>query len=185
MVLDRAGGKAHLFHPVHLTDFYLSEYEFRVSSGDELWPNNMSKGPFNREYWVKRFRDRIMSLAQRGKPFPVQTVAAILATVDDISVEEALHFIGAASVDENGISTSSQLSTKATREYAIREDVDPTEFRGRQRALLCAFKEHGSASIHKITALVEGKLKTESDLGRVVTYFVNKLAREGILEITA
>jgi hypothetical protein len=116
------------------------------------------------------------------RPFPINTVARALSELDNIELEEAMRFIGQTTVNEFGESVS-KLSTKANREYVLREGVDPELFKGRQRALLCAFREHGSASIYQITTAVEGKLKTKSDLSRVVTYFVNKLASQGILEI--
>lgn len=182
LVMTQQNRQAHLLHPIHLTELYMKEYEYRKSVGDCLWPNNTSKTSFNRDRFSHNFRERISFCMKLKRPFPINTVAQALSELDDITLEEAMRFIGQTTVNEFGESVS-KLSTKANREYVLREGVDPELFKGRQRALLCAFKEHGSASIYQITTAVEGKLKTKSDLSRVVTYFVNKLASQGILEI--
>jgi hypothetical protein len=184
MVMTEENRRAHLLHPVCLTEMYLREYEYRKSVGDCLWPNKTSKGSFNRDKFSQKFRERITTFVQLNKPFPVNTVARALSELDSISLEEAMRFVGQVSVNEYGESIS-KLTNKANREYDIKKGIDPEDFRGRQRALLLAFKEHGPASIYQITSMVDGKLKTKSDLSRVVVYFVNKLASQGILEIVA
>ena len=163
----------------------MREYEFVTSVGNCLWPNNTTKTQFNFDRFLSNFKNRIGFCLQHGKSFPVNTVAKALAELENTSVEEALGFIGKESVDKETGESIASLSTKANREYAIREGVDLSKFNGRQYALLCAFKEHGQASVFQITSLVEGKLKTKSSLSRVVTYFVNKLTSQGILEIVA
>lgn len=185
IVLAEENRRAHLIHPIYLTEMYLREYEYIKSVGGCLYPNNTTHSPFNKERFITRFKERISVMLQSKKPFPVNTVARVLSELEDISIEKALASIGQGTVDKETGEIISGLSVKANREYALKEGVNPDNFKGRQRALLCAFKEHGSASIYQITSLVEGKLKTKSSLGRVVTYFVNKLASQGILEIVA
>jgi hypothetical protein len=182
IVLEEKGRKAHLLHPVHLSELVVNEYEYYSSSGQSLWPNNSTGTSFNAQRFIESFKNRIAFFLENGRPFPMQTVAKALAGFEEISLEEALRFIGSLSVNEYGESVS-KLSTKANREYVLRNGVNVNCFHGRQYDLLCAFKEHGPASIYQITNLVDGKLKTKSDLGRVVTYLVNKLASQGILEI--
>ena len=182
LVMAEQNRQAHLLHPIYLTEMYMREYEYKKSVGGCLWPNNTTKSVFNRDRFSSLFRERISVCMKLKRPFPINTVARALSELDNIELEEAMRFIGQTTVNEFGESVS-KLSTKANREYVLREGVDPELFKGRQRALLCAFREHGSASIYQITTAVEGKLKTKSDLSRVVTYFVNKLASQGILEI--
>lgn len=184
IVLEEKGRKAHLLHPVHLCELIVSEYEFVSSSGSTLWPYNKTGTTFNASRFVESFKSRIAFFLENGRSFPIQAVAKALAEFEEITLEEAMLFIGNASVNEYGESIS-RISNKANREYALKEGVDITMFNGRPYALLSAFKEHGPASIYQITSLVDGKLKTKSDLSRVVTYFVNKLASQGILEIVA
>ncbi len=176
--------KAHLLHPIHLTELMLSEYEYVRSSGNCLWPFNSTGNSFNFERWKQSFKDRIAFFIEHKRSFPLQLVAKVISEIDNITVEEAIRYIGSLSQSEAG-KPAPMLFTKANIEYALRKDADVSEMRGRPLAIVNAFKENGPASIYQITHLVKGKLKTKSDLSRVVTYFVHKLASQGILEIVA
>jgi len=176
--------KAHLLHPIHLTELMLSEYEYVRASGNCLWPINNTGTSFNFERWKKSFKDRVLFFIEHNRSFPVQLVAKTIAELDEISLEEAIRFLGSLTQSEAG-KPKPKLFTKANMEYALREDVDISNMRGRPLAIVTAFKENGPASIYQITHLVKGKLKTKSDLSRVVTYFVHKLTAQGILEIVA
>jgi len=162
----------------------VSEFEFVKSSGQTLWPVNATGISFNAARFMSSFKRRIAFFLENKRPFPVQTVAKALAGLEEIELDEAMRFIGSLSVNEYGESIS-RLSNKTTREYGLRSGIDDTRFNGRQLAIVRAFKEYGPASIYQITAKLEGKLQTKSDPGRVVTYFVNKLASQGVLEIIA
>jgi len=178
--------KAHLVHPVTLTELMLNEYEFVRAVGKCLWPNNNTGTSFHKDKFVRDFKTRLEFMIQNRKPFPIQAVAKIISELDEISEEEAHEFIKA--LDQKSwdmcIPTTLRLD-KTSREYALKKDADLSAVRGRPLAIVEAFKESGPASIYKITELVTGKLKTKSKTGRVVTYFVHKLASQGILEIVA
>lgn len=174
--------KAHLLHPVHLTELMLSEYEYVQSSGNCLWPFNNTGNSFNFERWKQNFKDRVAFFIQHKRSFPVQLVAKVISEIDGITVEEAVKYIGSLTQLESGKATPT-LFTKANIEYVLRKDADISLMRGRPLAVVNAFQENGPASIYQITHLVKGKLKTKSDLSRVVTYFVHKLTAQGILEI--
>lgn len=184
IVLDEKDRKAHLLHPITLTELIVSEYDFARNSGKSIWPMNSTGVTFSASRFMDSFKKRIAFFLENNRPFPVNTVARALADMEEITIEEAMQFIGSLSVNEYGESIS-RLSDKANREYALKANVDITTFNGRQLALLRDFKEHGPASIYQLTSRVKGKLETKSDLGRVVTYFVNKLTSQGILEIIA
>lgn len=178
--------KAHLIHVSTLKELILSEYEFVTSVGNCLWPFNNTKTSFNKDKFVRDFKDRLEFMIQHKKPFPIQSVAKIISELDEISEDEAHKFIK--SLDQKSwdlcIPTSLRLDS-TSREYALRKDVDLSSVRGRPLTIVEAFRESGPASIYKITELVTGKLKTKSKTSRVVTYFVHKLASQGILEIVA
>lgn len=176
--------KAHLLHPVHLTELMLSEYELVKASGNCLWPITKPDTSFNWEKFKQDFKDRVKFFIEHNRSFPLQMVAQVISEMDDISVSEAIQVIGSYSISEGGKPTPI-LFDKANRSYALAEDVDLRYFRGRKHALLTVFKENGPSSIYQITHLCKGRLKTKSDLGRVVTYLVHRLTIEGVLEIVA
>lgn len=184
IVLEEKDRKAQLLHPIFLTELIVSEYDYARGSGGSVWPINTTTCSFDCERFIKSFKNRIAFFLENGRSFPVQSVAKALAQLTGITHDEAMSFIGKASVNEYGESIS-KVSNKASREYAVRKDVDVKKFTGRPEVILSALKENGPASIYQITSMVDGKLKTKSDLNRVVTYFVNKLASEGVLEILA
>ena|ERR1035437_5812318 len=186
IVLEEKGHRALLLHPLHLCELAVSEYEFVTCSGDTLWPNNATGTIFHAERFVESFKKRISFFLENERAFPVQTVARALALFEDITVQEALKFIGSVSVNEFGESIS-PISNKANREYVLRDGIDPRNFPGRASTILLLVKEHGPASILQITSLADGKLKVtdQCPLNRTVTYFVNKLTSEGILQIVA
>lgn len=184
IVFEMKYRKAHLIHPIHLTELILSEYEYVRSSGNSLWPFNNACNSFNFDRFKAEFKKRVETFIRTGKSFPVQTVTKIISEMDNISIEEATRFIGSFTSSEYNKPVST-LFNKANREYALSKDADLSKFRGRPLAVLTAFKENGPASIYQITHLVNGRLKTKSDLGRVVTYFVHKLTSQGVLEIVA
>lgn len=176
--------KAHLLHPIYLTELMLSEYEYVRSSGNCLWPINNTGTSFNFEKWQHDFKNRVAFFIENKRSFPIQLVAKVIAEIDKTSIEEAIRFLGSLTESVAGKSAP-KLFTKANIEYALREDADISNVRGRPLAIVNAFQENGPASIYQITHLVKGKLKTKSDLSRVVTYFVHKLTAQGILEIVA
>lgn len=176
--------KAHLLHPVHLTELMLSEYELARASGSCLWPFVKPDTSFNWEKFKRDFKDRVRFFIEHNRSFPLQTVAQVISEMDDISVTEAIQEIGQYAISESGKPTPI-LFDKANRSYALAEDVDLRYFRGRKHALLTIFKENGPSSIYQATHLCKGRLKTKSELGRVVTYLVHRLTTEGVLVIVA
>jgi hypothetical protein len=184
IVVEEKNRNALLLHPIHLVEEEFSEYEFRCNVGDSLWPINTTGTGFDFERFIRSFEYRIKYFLENGRQFPVQSVAKALSALKEISMEDALSFIGENSVDQFG-SSFSRLADKASREYDIKAGVDIKKFSPRAQVILEDLKEHGPASIHKITHRVDGKLKTKTPLGRVVTYFVNQLTTQGALEIVA
>ena len=184
IVLEEGKNRTQLLHPFLFTELIVTEYEFKSGSGGTLWPSNSTGVPFNAVRFMQMFKDKIEFFLENGRPFPMALVAKALAGFEDITIEEAMSVIAKLSINEIGESIS-RASNKANRIYQIREGKDISNFNGRPFTLLKAIKENGPASIYQITSLVEGKLQTKSDLSRVVTYFVNKLTSQGILEIMA
>jgi hypothetical protein len=185
-IVLEAGRRAHLLHPVNFSELIITEYEFHSSSGRTIWPVNATGCPFNASRFMESFKKRIAFFMENGRPFPLQSVAKAIAGLEDISFDEALDMIRGLAVDEKGNSLSvSRSSDKVNRIYRLDPEVDLDKFYGRPRVILQAIKESGPISIYKLTSLVEGKLVTKTDKNRVVTYFVNKLASQGILEIVA
>ena len=186
IVFEMRYRKAQLLHPIHLTELILSEYEYVQSSGNQLWPENQTgiTNGFSFERFKSKFKERVEFFIRNKKTFPVQLVARVIEELDGCSSQEAMRFLASHSEKEYNKPVST-LFNKANREYNIAEEVDLSNYRGRQLVILNAFKENGQASIYQITHLVTGKLKTKSDVGRVVTYFVHRLAAQGILEIVA
>lgn len=186
IVFEMRYRKAQLLHPIHLTELILTEYEFVSSSGNQLWPENKTgiANAFNFERFKKSFKERVEFFIRNKKTFPVQLVVKVIEELDGCTSQEAMRFLASHTQQEYNKPVST-LFNKANREYNLAEDVDLSNFRGRQLVILNAFKENGQASIYQITHLVTGKLKTKSDVSRVVTYFVHKLASQGILEIAA
>lgn len=182
IVLEEKDRKAHLLHPVHLTELIVSEYDYVRNVGAPLWPTNASGSKFSATRFIDSFKHRIAFFLENGRSFPLQTVAKALAAFEEISHEQAIAFIGSLSVNEFGESISN-LSNKANREYAVKDNANCDRLSPRAMAIVEVLKENGPASIYQLTSLVDGKLKTKSDVSRVVTFFVNKLASQGILEI--
>lgn len=184
IVLEFRDRKAHLIHPVHLTELMLTEFDFKKSCGGTLWPINTTGSSFNSGRFLRDFKERIKMYIERKRSFPVQLAARIIAEMDEIELSESLTLIGSMTQSEAGKAVPIVFS-KANRAYALGENVDLLKYTGRVRVILEAFKEVDSASIYQISHQVKGKLKTKSELGRVVTYLVHKLAAEGILQIIA
>jgi hypothetical protein len=184
LVFEMKYRQAQLLHPVHLTELILGEYDFVRSSGNCLWPVNNTGNSFDFERFRKSFKERVELFVKNKKYFPVQLVANAIAELDECSYKEALTFLASHSSKEYNKPVST-LFNKANREYNLAENVDLLQYKGRQLVILNAFKENGQASIYQITHLVTGKLKTKSDVGRVVTYFIHKFASQGVLEIVA
>ena len=185
VVVEQINRRTHIIHPVSMSELYMTEYEYAKAVGKCLWPYNNTPYSFNKERFVDNFKNRIETLLKINKSFPVNTVVKVLCELDNMTALKAMQFIGVNSIDAETGESINKLSNKTNRIYDLKEGVDIRQFTGRQYALLKTFQEHGSASIYQITSLVEGKLKTKSSLSRVVTYFVNKLASQGILEIVA
>ena len=72
---------------------------------------------------------------------------------------------------------------RLTRVYKVPEKLDLSLFNGRPLVILQELRTNGPSSVHRIVSLVDGKMKTKTDVRRVVTFFVNKLTAQGILEI--
>lgn len=176
--------KAHLLHPVHLTELMLSEYELARASGNCLWPFLKPDTSFNWEKFKDDFKERVRFFIEHKRSFPLQLVAQVISEMDNISVTEAIQEIGSYSISESGRRTPI-LFNKANRSYALADDVDIRWYRGRKHALLTVFKENGPSSIFQVIHLCKGRLKTKSELGRVVTYLVHRLTIEGVLVIVA
>lgn len=188
IVFELKHRKAQLIHPIYFTELILSEYEYVKSSGGCLWPNNNTKTSFNIDKFKRDLKSRIRFMLENKRPFPVQVVAKIIAELDSISEREALDLIKSMNNSvsaELGIPTSITLD-KANLEFRLRKDADTSSIKGRPLAIVEVLKETGeSASMYRINHLVNGRLKTKCKLSRAVTYFVNKLVAQGILEIVA
>lgn len=182
VLIESTGKKAHLLHPILFTELIVTEYDYRKGSGATLWPINTSGVKFDASRFVEAFKKRIAFFLENERSFPINTVAKALAEFEEITFIEAVDFINKLSINDLGESIS-QKSNKANRVYKLREDCPPITFGGRPLALVQDIKENGPASIYQITSRIEGKLKTRTDLARVVTFFVNKLTAQGILEI--
>jgi hypothetical protein len=184
VVFEMKYRRAQLLHPIHLTELILGEYDYIRSRGKCLWPENETGSSFNFERFRKSFKDRVELFVKNKKTFPVQLVSNVIAELDKCSTTEAMRFIASHTTKEHNKSVST-LFNKANREYNLAKNVDLSHYKGRQLVILSAFRENGQASIYQITHLVTGTLKTKSDVGRVVTYFIHKFAARGILEIVA
>jgi hypothetical protein len=181
IVIEEKDHKARLLHPVYLTELFIKEYDYAKVCGNSLWPtNDASNTTFNYRRFVQRFKERVGIFAKKGKAFPVQSVAKALAYFDDIPVVKALEVISKLLAKSE---QDPRLSDKSSREYRIVEKVDIGLVRGRPKAILDVLRENGAANIYQITSLVEGRMKTKLNVGRVVTYYVNKLTSQGALEI--
>jgi len=184
-VVVEEGRRSLLLHPVHLTELVVSEYEFSTGSGNTLWPINSSRGTFDANRFIESFKKRIAFFAENERPFPIHTVAKAYAGFEDISLEDAMAVIRTLSVSE--LSGSDGLipkgADKATRVYKVPEKLDLSLFNGRPLVILQELRTNGPSSVHRIVSLVDGKMKTKTDVRRVVTFFVNKLTAQGILEI--
>ncbi len=184
LVLDE-GLRAHLFHPIHLSELIVTEYDYKSGIGNSLWPTNSTGNPFSASRFMESFKKRVAFFIENRRPFPVQVVAKVIAELEEIPIEEVMLFIRSLTAGDAEFNNST--TDKASRTYQVRKDVEIDESLiepGRARVLFETLKCHNSpASIYEITSLVEGKLKTKSDLNRVVTYFVNKLTSRGVLEI--
>lgn len=177
--------KAQLLHPVTFTELILAEYEFVRSRGKSLWPVNTSGTTFDLGKFIKRLEERIESCVKSRRSFPIQLVAKALAELKDISHEDALFQIGEIGKTSNVMWDDNPeiLLNKGSREYRINPDADISGIQGRPLTILQILQENGSASIYQLTHLATGRLKTVSGVSRVVTYFVNKMTSQGILEI--
>lgn len=183
IVLDQGNNRTQLLHPFLLTELVVTEYEFKTGSGETLWPKNSSGVPFNASKFLQTFKNKIAFFLENGRPFNIHLVAKALSFFEETTIEEAMSFIGTLSKESEPGESTSRLSNKAQRVYRIREEADLLKIKApRQKAIIEALKS-GPASIYQIISLVDGKLKSKSDLNRVVTYFVGKLTSQGILEI--
>lgn len=186
--------KAHLFHPVTFTELFLSEYEFVRSCGNCLWPFNNSGSNFNVQKFYANFLERVEFFVKNKKSFPVNLVAQVISEVGELSMENSMKFI------QNLYSkvlqqmpeetTEEQIQKelsfdKHTRVFKFKEGADTQKVKGRPLAIVEALKQDGPATMLEITERVSGTLKTKCKLSRTVTYFVNKLTSQGILEIVA
>lgn len=184
LVLERTGKKVHLFHPVYFSEIIVTEYDFRCGAGATLWPVNASGVGFNAERFSKSFKNRIAFFLDNGRSFPINTVAKALAEMEEISLDEAMSYIGKLSVNELGESIS-RISNKTYRVYQVLDQKKALKLGGRPSTIVKDILENGPASIYQLTSRIEGKLTTKTELGRVVTYFVNKLVSQGILEVVS
>jgi hypothetical protein len=186
VVFEMKYHKAHLVHPIHFSELILREYEYMKSVGGCLWPNNNTKTFFNKDRFTASIKDRVKFFMDNDRTFPVQLVARILAELEETTEKAQLEWIDSLNKQvsaEKGKPTLTLLD-KASISYRLSETANLENVRGRPLAIVEALKTSPEpASIYQITHLVDGKLKTKSDLSRVVTYFVHKLASQGILEI--
>lgn len=174
--------KAQLLHPVALTELILSEYEFVSSSGNCLWPFNNTGSSFSFDRFLLHFKERIKFFINNGRTIPVQSVAKALAEFEGTTVKETMTYLGSLTSSEYNKPVST-LFTKANRSYVVSSSTEISKYRGRQLQILEVLKENEPASIYQLTHLVQGRLKTKLNEGRVVTYFINKLASQGVIEI--
>ena len=186
IVFELKHRKAHLIHPVTFTELVMVEYDYVKSAGDCLWPFNTTKSSFSIERFRKNLLDRIDFFIKNKRSFPLNLLATVISEIDECSIEDATKIITSmASVSTDHDVPISNLMDKASREFSLCKDADISGIRGRPLAIVQALQETKSASIYQITHLVNGRLKTKSDLSRVVTYFVHKLTSQGILEIVS
>jgi len=183
VVFEQRYHKVCLLHPVTLSKLNLEEYEYVRASGNSLWPFNNTNTSFNVERFLKNFKERIKFFIDNEKSIPAELCATVISELQDISMEGARRII-----NELGLESEEEVIyslDKKDRKFNLRENANYEKVRGRPLAIIEALREHGPASMKKITELVDGKLKTRCKLSRAVTYFVNKLTSQGILEIVA
>lgn len=186
IVLEESGHKAQLFHPVHLKELTVTEYEFVTGSGQTIWPMNGTGVSFNAAKFMDSLKRRVAFFIENERAFPIQTVAKVIAEFEEISLDEAMAQIKGFSYSTQHKEIINPLIDKINRVYRIRKDCSIIhKIEPRAVSIVNALKENGPATIYQITSLVDGKLTTKSDLRRVVTYFVNKLTSQGVLEIMA
>jgi len=189
ILLEKNDGKAHLLHPIHLCELTVREFEFCTSVGNSIWPVNSTGTNFSASKFIESFKNRIAFFLEIERAFPIQTVAKALAFFEDISVESALDYIKSSLnesdeyLKKDGSERKARAVNKSTREFRLSDDPGIKKLSPREKVILEALKENGPASIYSITSLVDKTLKTKSDKARVVTYFVNKMLSEGVLEI--
>ena len=185
IVFEQKNRRALLLHPVTLTELSLTEYQFVQGVGKSLWPINTSKSSFNSDRFIYNFKERIRAFLINIRTFPVNLAAQVISEFERISVEEAMKVISSlgASVDEELPATA--ILDKTNRAYRVAKNVRLSDFVGRTLAVLEVVKESGPVNTYQIASLAEGRLKTKCQGGvsRAVTYIVNKLASQGILEI--
>jgi hypothetical protein len=174
--------KVHLLHPIHLVEYFATEYEMAKWGGSILWPFNNSGSHINFEAFVERFEKRIKIFLESGRSFPIDSVARALADLKEISLDEAFKFIGDNSLNKNGESFSNYVSNKTVDRYNIRKGANTFKLEGRALTIIEALKENGPMSIQQLNTYLEGRMKTINPINRAVTYYVNKFARMGILD---
>ena len=171
--------KAQLLHPIYLTELMMSEYELVKASGNCLWPVQSENNFFNMDRFRKNFKERVEFFIQQKKSFPVNSVAKVIAELDGSTEQEALAWIGSKAKVEEGRPTP-MIFSKGTIQYLVNPDFKK-HIGGRKGIIVDAVREHGPASIYQLTHLVEGRLKTVTELSRVVTYLVHNLQDQRIL----
>jgi hypothetical protein len=187
VVFEMKYHKVNLLHPITFTEMYLSQYEFVKACGNSLWPFNSTGKAFSLDRFLSSFKERIRFFIDNNRTFPAELCAKVLSEMQEISMEEARSFINSLALESGEeLRTSNYYSLdKKDREFILREDANCSSIRGRPLAIIEALRGHGPATMEQITELVDGRLKTKCKLSRAVTYFVNKMTSQGILEIVA
>jgi hypothetical protein len=182
IVIEEGGRRVHLLHPFSLSELIVNEVDFVQNAGAPLWPVNATGISFSASKFMEKFKKRIAFFIENKRPFNMNVVAKALAGMEEITHEEAMKMISEL-IPPDDNSRIGEMTNKSNRVYRVSRDADLSKLQGRPRALIDVLLEHGPASIYQLTSLADGRLKTKTDMRRVVTYFVNKLSAEGILEL--
>lgn len=186
IIFEKKYHKAILLHPVLLTELQLNEYEFVESCGNCLWPFNNSGKGFSIDRFISNFKERIKFFIDNERSIPAELCAKVISEIDEISMEKARECINLLALKSGEeLKTGVYSLDKKEREFSLRDDANYSKVRGRPLAIIEALRDYGPATMEQITELVDGKLRTKCKLSRAVTYFVNKLTSQGILEIVA
>lgn len=184
IVFEMRYRQVRLLHPSTLGEMLLQEYEFVEACGNQLWPFNNSGISFSVERFKRSFKERVKFSIENKRSIPFVSVCQVISELDEISVQEAEDYVNSLAIEaEEEVKRGVYSLDKHDRRFILRKDADYSRIVGRPLAIIQALQNSPPATMSEIKDLVDGKLKTKCKLSRAVTYFVNKLTSQGILEI--
>jgi hypothetical protein len=179
IIIEEAGNKVHILHPWTLEERYISRAAYLNGMGPTYWPENNSGDFFSVQKVADRLHLLIQDFALRKKAYPARTVMRALADLTGKTFEQVDEIVQAALPAQ---AKSNAQVTKTGRQFRLAPSTDIKDFRGRPRVILDVIAELKQSSIPVIVEKVQGRMTSKLDHDRVVTYFVNKFVKEGILE---